>query len=367
MNGSETPAHSRTSSLRAVVEESIQSTGGDGLERARLEPWLAANVDGAEPPFEYERLAGGRSNLTFRVADAGGREWILRRPPMGRTLGSAHDMAREHRILSALAPAGLPVPTPVALCSDDTVTGAVFYVMQRVDGLVLGDEHEVEAAFDEGERRRIGERLVDTLAQLHALDPTDAGLGELGRHDGYAERQLRRWKRQWDESKTRELEAVDEAHARLVRRIPEQRDTAIVHGDYRLDNVILSSTGEVAAVVDWELCTLGDPLADLGLLMVYWPESRDAVVPLTRSPTLAPGFPTRAELAERYAQRSGRDISQLDFFVALGYWKLAAILEGVFARYSAGAYGETTDEYRSFGKIVEQRADAALDAAKRLD
>jgi aminoglycoside phosphotransferase (APT) family kinase protein len=339
----------------------------DGLQRERLEPWLAEHLDGASPPFSFERIAGGRSNLTYRVTGADGRPWILRRPPMGRRLGSAHDMAREHRILSGLAPAGLPVPTPVALCEDESVTGAVFYVMEFVDGLVLRDEDEVEAAFDENERRQVGEALVDALADLHAVEPADVGLGELGRRDGYAERQLRRWQRQWDDSKTRELPAMDETHRRLAERIPEQRDTSLVHGDYRLDNVILSPGGQVAAIVDWELCTLGDPLADLGMLMCYWAEQRDSVVPLTRSPTLAPGFPSREELAARYAERSGRDISQLDFFVALGYWKLAAILEGVYARYSAGAYGETTDEFRSFGEIVEQLAGEARDAAKRLD
>jgi aminoglycoside phosphotransferase (APT) family kinase protein len=339
----------------------------DGIDREQLEPWLAEHIGGATPPFGYERIAGGRSNLTYRVADADGGRWILRRPPMGTTLGSAHDMGREHRILSALAPAGLPVPTPVALCTDDAVTGATFYVMEFVDGLVLRDEDEVEAAFDEDGRRAIGFALVDALVDLHAVDPSSVGLGELGRHDGYAERQLKRWKRQWDDSKTRELEAMEEAHERLAQRVPPQLDTSLVHGDYRLDNVILSRSGEVAAIVDWELCTLGDPLADLGLLMCYWAEKRDKVVPLTRSPTLAPGFPSREELAARYAERSGRDISQLDFFVALGYWKLAAILEGVYARYSAGAYGKTTDEFRSFAEIVEQLAGAALDAVNRLD
>ncbi len=160
---------------------------------------------------------------------------------------------------------------------------------------------------------------------------------------------------------------MDETHELLSARVPPQRDTAIVHGDYRLDNVIVAKSGDVAAVVDWELCTLGDPLADLGLLMVYWAEKSDKVIPLTRSPTLAPGFPTREELAARYAERSGRDIGALDFFVALGYWKLAAILEGVYARYSAGAYGKTDDDYESFGEIVEQLAGAAHDAARRLE
>ena len=352
--------------MEAVDDTQAGGPDEDGLDRARLEGWFAANVEAAEPPLAYERIAGGRSNLTFRVTDAGDGAWILRRPPLGSTLGSAHDMGREHRILSGLAGTAVPAPAPVALCSDEQVTGAVFYIMDFVDGVVLRDESDVEAAFAEPDRRRLGEALVDTLVELHAVDPDAAGLGELGRRDGYAERQLRRWKRQWDDSKTRELDAMEEAHRLLAARVPEQRDTSIVHGDYRLDNVIVTPAGDVAAVVDWELCTLGDPLADLGLLMDYWAQPGDEVVPLTRAPTLAAGFPTREELAARYAERSGRDIAQLDFFVALGYWKLAAILEGVYARYAAGAYGETTDEFRAFGEIVEQLASAALDAVRRL-
>jgi aminoglycoside phosphotransferase (APT) family kinase protein len=344
-----------------------RNSSDDGLDRDRLESWFRETLDGVVPPLRYERIAGGRSNLTFRVADAGDGSWILRRPPLGRTLGSAHDMGREHRILTGLEGADVPTPRPLALCDDESVTGAPFYVMELVDGLVLREEDDVRAAFDEDGRHRLGEALVDTLADLHAVDPDAAGLGELGRRDGYAERQLKRWKRQWDDSKTRELDAMDETHALLSERVPPQHDTAIVHGDYRLDNVIVTPGGEIAAVLDWELCTLGDPLADLGQLAVYWAEPGDEVVPLTRAPTLAPGFPTRDELVSRYAERSGRDVSQLDFFVALAYWKLAAILEGVYARYSAGAYGETSDEFRSFGEIVEQLADAAVAAARRLE
>jgi len=348
--------------------DDTQANGPDehGLDRPRLERWFAANVEGAEPPLRYERIAGGRSNLTFRVTDAGDGAWILRRPPLGSTLGSAHDMGREHRILTALARTAVPAPTPVAMCGDEQVTGAQFYVMEFVDGIVLRDESDVEASFPEPDRRRVGEALIDTLAELHAVDPDAAGVGDLGRRDGYAERQLRRWKRQWDDSRTRELESMEEAHRLLCARVPEQRDTSIVHGDYRLDNVIVTSAGDVAAVVDWELCTLGDPLADLGLLMDYWAQPGDEVVPLTRAPTLVAGFPTREQLAARYAERSGRDIGELDFFVALGYWKLAAILEGVYARHAAGAYGETSDEFRSFEKIVEQLASAALETARRL-
>ena len=343
------------------------NTSDDGLDRERLEGWFRDAVEGAEPPLRYERIAGGRSNLTYRVLDSGGGRWILRRPPLGKRLGSAHDMGREHRILTGLEGTGVPAPRPIALCDDESVTGAEFYVMELVDGLVLRGEDDVEAAFAEPDRRRLGEALVDTLADLHAVDPDAAGLGELGRRDGYAERQLKRWKRQWDDSKTRELDAMEETHRLLSARVPAQDATSIVHGDYRLDNVVVSPRGEIAAVLDWELCTLGDPLADLGQLVVYWAEPDDEVVPLTRAPTLAPGFPSRAELVARYAERSGRDVTQLDFFVALAYWKLAAILEGVYARYSAGAYGETSDEFRSFGKIVEQLAGAALDAARRLE
>jgi aminoglycoside phosphotransferase (APT) family kinase protein len=344
-----------------------RNSSDDGLDRDRLESWFRETLDGVVPPLRYERIAGGRSNLTFRVADAGDGSWILRRPPLGRTLGSAHDMGREHRILTGLEGADVPTPRPLALCDDESVTGAPFYVMELVDGLVLREEDDVRAAFDEDGRHRLGEALVDTLADLHAVDPDAAGLGGLGRRDGYAERQLKRWKRQWEASKTREIDAMEETHALLSERVPPQHDTAIVHGDYRLDNVIVTPGGDIAAVLDWELCTLGDPLADLGQLAVYWAEPGDEVVPLTRAPTLAPGFPTREQLVERYAQRSGRDVSQLDFFVALAYWKLAAILEGVYARYSAGAYGETSDEFRSFGEIVEQLADAAVAAARRLE
>ena len=348
----------------AVVGE--QNASEDGLDRERLEAWFRESMEGVRPPLRYERIAGGRSNLTYRVEDSEGGRWILRRPPLGTRLGSAHDMGREHRILTGLEGTGVPAPRPLAHCPDESVTGAEFYVMELVDGLVLRDEDDVEAAFEEADRRRLGEALIDTLADLHAVDPDAAGLGELGRRDGYAERQLKRWKRQWEDSKTRDLEEMDETHRLLSERVPAQDATSIVHGDYRLDNVIVTPQREIAAVLDWELCTLGDPLADLGQLVVYWAERSDKVVPLTRAPTLAPGFPSRGELIARYAERSGRDVSQLDFFVALAYWKLAAILEGVYARYSAGAYGETSDDYRSFGKIVEQLADAALGAARRL-
>jgi len=275
-------------------------------------------------------------------------------------------MGREHRVISALQDTPVPVPPVAGFCGDESVNGAPFYVMGFVDGPILRSQREAVDAFAEGERHAIGERVVDTLVAIHDVDPDQAGLGELGRKEDYVARQLHRWHGQWEKSKTRELALVDDVHHRLAARIPEQGPATIVHGDYRLDNMILSPSGTVAAVVDWELCTLGDPLADVGLLMVYWSEPGDELIPLFDPPTTAPGFPGRAELRDRYAERSGRDLSQLDFFVALGYWKLAIILEGVYDRYASGQYGKTDEGFQEFAKIVERLSEAADEAERRL-
>jgi aminoglycoside phosphotransferase (APT) family kinase protein len=333
----------------------------DGIDAAGMGAWFAANVPAAIPPLRYERIAGGHSNLTYRVTDAAGREWALRRPPLGKRLSSAHDMAREHRVVAALGTTPVPVAPVVGLCEDESVNGAPFYVMDFVRGPVLRGTSEAEAAFpDEGDRREIGLRVADTLAAIHAVDPDAVGLGDLGRKEDYAARQLRRWYGQWEKSKTRELAAIDRVHERLAARIPTQVGASIVHGDYRLDNMILADSGEVAAVVDWELCTLGDPLADVGTLMAYWPE-RDDPISLGMPANLAPGFPSRAELADRYAEASGRDLSDLDFFTALGYWKLAIILEGVMGRYVSGGYGkfEVDSGVEQFARLVERLAETA--------
>ncbi len=334
----------------------------DGIDAAGVGAWFAAHVPAARPPLAYERIAGGLSNLTYRVTDVAGREWALRRPPLGRTLSSAHDMAREYRVVSALGPTPVPVPPVAGLCEDEGVNGAPFYVMEFVRGPVLRGVSEAEAAFPaESDRREIGLRVADTLAAIHAVDPDAVGLGDLGRKEDYVARQLRRWYGQWEKSKTRELAAVDRVHERLAARIPAQRGAAIVHGDYRLDNMILTDSGEVAAVVDWELCTLGDPLADLGTLMAYWPERGEQDTSLGMPANLAPGFPTRGELAARYAETSGRDVSELDFFIALGYWKLAIILEGVYARSVAGGYGKVEPDagLEAFARLVDRLAETA--------
>jgi len=338
----------------------------DGIDTNGIESWFALNVPSASPPLSFERIAGGHSNLTFRVRDAGGHSWALRRPPLGKRLGSAHDMAREHKVVSALGATDVPVAPVVGLCEDESVSGeAPFYVMEFVEGPILRGVAEAEIFPERGDRVAIAHRVADTLAAIHAVDPDAVGLGDLGRKEDYVARQLRRWQGQWEKSKTRELPAIDSVHERLSARIPAQGPATVVHGDYRLDNMILTPSGEVAAVVDWELCTLGDPMADVGLLMAYWPSPEQADIALGQPANLAPGFPTREALAARYAERSGRDLADLDFFVALGYWKLAIILEGVYARYTAGGYGKVDDGVHAFALLVERLAGAADEAERR--
>jgi aminoglycoside phosphotransferase (APT) family kinase protein len=338
----------------------------EGIRREGVEAWFREHAPQVEPPLTFERISGGRSNLTYAVSDAAGRRWALRRPPLGKRLASAHDMGREFRIISALQRSPVPVAPVVGLCEDDSVNGAPFYVMEFVDGPILRSRADAEQHFDEPGRRAIGERVVDTLVAIHDLDPDSVGLGDLGKRQDYVARQLHRWQGQWEKSKTHEVPMIDDVHRRLEARIPEQGPATIVHGDYRLDNMILSPRGEVAAVVDWELCTLGDPLADLGMLLVYWSEPGDELTPLFEAPTTAAGFPARAEVRDRYARRSGRDVSGIDYYVALAWWKLGIILQGVYARYAAGQYGEPDEGYEQFAKIVEQLAAAADEAERRL-
>jgi len=338
----------------------------EGIDRAGVEHWLSAAGVTYEAPLSFERISGGRSNLTYDMRDTTGRRWALRRPPLGKRLGSAHDMGREHRVISALRETAVPVAPVVGLCTDEKVIGAPFYVMEFVEGPVLRMREDAATFPEEADRLRIGETVADTLVAIHAVDPDAVGLGELGRKSDYVARQLRRWQRQWEGYKTREVPLIEEMHERLGTRIPEQGPATLVHGDYRLDNIILTETGEVAAVVDWELCTLGDPLADVGLLMVYWSEAGDDLIPLFEPATMSPGFPSRTDVIERYGEHSGRDLSQLDFYIALGYWKLAIILEGVFSRYAAGQYGEPEEGYEQFGRVVERLAEAASEAEGRL-
>jgi aminoglycoside phosphotransferase (APT) family kinase protein len=310
-----------------------------GIDVPAVSEWLQAHVAGAVAPFTFDVIAGGHSNLTFKVTGSDGTAFVLRRPPLGHVLASAHDMGREHRIISGLQQSAVPVAPALGFCDDPSVNDAPFYVMGFVDGYVLRDRPTSESVLSVAGRRAASESLVDTMAAIHSVDLRAAGLHELGRHEGYIARQLKRWYGQWNRQKTRELPAVDRVHDELSRRIPEQGPATIVHGDYRLDNCMVDANGKVVAVLDWEICTLGDPLADLGLLQVYWTGPNDPASAWTGSATTAEGFYDRAQLADRYAAVSRRDLSNLPFYVSFAYWKLACILEGVYARYLGGALG----------------------------
>ena len=341
----------------------------EGIDSANVSAWFEQNVPGATPPFAFELIAGGRSNLTFKVTDGAGNAYALRRPPVSHVLPTAHDMGREYRIISALQDTPVPVAPSLGFTDDPSVNGAPFYVMGYVEGHVLRDAPTAEKAVDEAARRRAGEHLADVLADIHAVDVDAVGLGELGRKEGYIERQLKRWYGQFQQSaelQDRTVSLVDEMHEFLSARIPEQGPAAIVHGDYRLDNTMLDDDGNVVAVLDWEICTLGDPLADVGLLMVYWAEPGDPHTALGAAPTMVAGFPSREEMKARYAERSGRDISHLDFYISFGYWKLACILEGVYSRYAAGAGGGDRSGFEFFAEQVQMLAEASKEAAGRL-
>jgi aminoglycoside phosphotransferase (APT) family kinase protein len=338
-----------------------------GVNVARVTEWFVDHVAGVRPPLRFHPIAGGHSNLTYRVDDDAGRRYVLRRPPLGHRLASAHDMGREHRIIAALQSTAVPVPPALGYCDDPDVNDQPFYVMDFVDGLVLRDRDAMEAELDVAARGRACQSLVDTLAALHAVDLQACGLDTLGKHEGYIARQLKRWHGQWQQQKTRDLALVDEVHDVLAGRIPEQGPATIVHGDYRLDNCMVDRNGEVIAVLDWEICTLGDPLADLGLLQVYWTGPDDQASAWNGSATTAPGCWNRTDLARRYAEVTGRDLTQLPFYVAFAAWKLACILEGVYARYLGGALGaRTAEELAPFEQQVRAAAQLAADTVEQL-
>ena len=312
-----------------------------GLDLDRLAAYLAAHLpELATGPLSARLIAGGKSNLTYLLR-GGDREVVLRRPPLGHVLATAHDMAREHRVISALAPTEVPVPGALLLCPDDEVIGAPFYLMAKVDGEVFRSRSQTDPLTD-GQRRDLALAMMDSLAALHLVDPAGVGLADFGRPDGYLARQVRRWAGQLDRSRSRPLPGIDELRDALAGSVPEGANAGrIVHGDYRLDN-LLASVDPVAvrAVLDWEMATLGDPLADLGLLLTYWDVlgDSDAAEGNPVADGLGPraGFPTGAELIDRYAGRSDVDVGPLHWHVALGCFKLAVICEGIHYRHTLG-------------------------------
>lgn len=303
----------------------------EGLDVGPVTDWIVGLGIGAQPPLTFERVGLGQSNLTFAVSDTAGHRWVLRRPPLGELLASAHDVAREHRILSGLQGTGVPIPDIHGLCEDPTVTDVPLMLMSWVDGAVLDSREDAEA-LPMAARAAVGPSVVDALARIHAVDLEATGLADLASRKPYAARQLRRWSGQWEKSKTRELPELDRLTARLHEIEPEPGEITLVHGDCHVRNVIIDpEDATVRAVLDWELCTLGDPLADIGTLLGYWPQPGDPPTMRFDASTVE-GFVTREDLLREYAEATGRDVSAVPFWHALGVWKLAVIIEGVRRR-----------------------------------
>lgn len=331
----------------------------EGIDAPSVTAWFDEHVADARAPLQFELIAGGHSNLTYRVQDSAGVSFVLRRPPLGHVLATAHDMEREHRIISAVGTTDVPVPRTIGVSEDPDVNGAPFYVMDYVDGEVLHTEED-SSQIPVDERQALSREVPEVLARLHAVEPSDIGLGDLGKREDYLGRQLRRWTRQWDQSKTRELPEMERVQGLLESGKPEQIGSTIVHGDYRLGNM-LSRGGRILAVLDWELCTLGDPMADVGYLMNNWVDPDEAPAG-SSAPTLAGGFASREEVLGWYQDASGRDVGRVDYYRAFSYWRLAAIVEGVLNRYLQGAMGEADDvDTDLFKEQVETLAQSALE------
>jgi aminoglycoside phosphotransferase (APT) family kinase protein len=329
------------------------------LDLPAVERWFAMQVVGVRLPLDSELIAGGHSNLTYRITDAGGRCFALRRPPLGDQPRGAHDVLREARILMALKNTPVPVPPIIGTCREGAVIGAPFYVMAWVDGPILDQIGRLDALLPtERDRRHAAFALVDTLAALHSIDVTAVGLDDLGPHEHYLERQLARMRQVWERTKTRELPLIDSLHERLAALRPPQRHTGLVHSDFRFGNVILRADGAPAAVLDWELCAIGDVLADLGFLLANWDLPEDSwpnvwmEVPATR----AGGFPSRAELIERYQRATGWDAQHIAYYEAFCLWRIAIIAEGMKRRYASGAMGGQAADPETLEQRVRERA-----------
>lgn len=333
----------------------------EGIRAPQVDAWFRNHVPDCAPPLRWSLIAGGHSNLTYLGTDTAGRRFVLRRPPLGHVLASAHDMAREHRIVAALAGSAVPVAPVHGLCTDLDVNDAPFFVMGFVDGIVLHNR-DVAATLDRDERQKLGVAVGTVLGALHQIDPVACGLGDLGRHEGYLERQIKRWTTQWELSRTEEVPAMEEAARRLRLRMPQQQRVSITHGDYRLGNMIVGA-GKIRAVLDWELCTLGDPLADLGYLLNTWlaPEDMDGDVD-DHMPSTAGGFPDRATLVSCYAGITGLDLTSLPYYQAFSHWRIAAIRQGVYKRYLLGAMGSARDfDLEAYRQSILNKAELAVE------
>lgn len=337
----------------------MSATDLPGLDLARLAGWLPGVLPSAGPELGAELITGGKSNLTYTVTD-GTTTWILRRPPLGHVLATAHDMGREYRVMSALQGTGVPVPRTYAFCDDTEVLGAPFYLMERVAGTPYRRATEL-AALGAERTRTISTQLVDALTSLHAIDPASVGLADFGRPEGFLGRQVGLWRKQLAASYTRDLPAADELHALLAADVPAESAAGIVHGDFRLDNVLVDDGDRATAVLDWEMATLGDPLTDLALMLTYH-RLAATVGEAVADASSAPGFLSEDEIVARYAAGSERDLSRFGWYLGLAAFKLAAILEGIHYRHLAGQ--TVGDGFADIGEAIHPLLDAGLTALK---
>jgi aminoglycoside phosphotransferase (APT) family kinase protein len=336
------------------------------FDHQAMQSYLHRQVPHAEGALEVRQFGGGHANLTYLLR-MGEQEWVMRRPPLGPTLPTAHDMRREFRVLSALATTDVPVPRPVVLCDDLSVIGVPFYLMERRRGVVMRDTLPPEIGDDRATRQQVSAAVVDALAALHAVDWQALGLEDFGRPTGYLVRQLRRWAEQWERARTRPVPALERVLEWLQQHLPGSSRSSIVHGDYKLDNLMLNIQApvQVVAILDWEMSTLGDPLADLGWLLSQWPQPGDSAtrIGVWWALTVEPGFLRRHELVARYEERTGQRATAIDFYEILGLYKNAVIIEGIYARFVAGQTHDT--RFAEFGTKVEIYADIALALTQR--
>jgi aminoglycoside phosphotransferase (APT) family kinase protein len=341
----------------------------EGYDIPAVENWIKNHIEGLTPPFKWTKLLGGHSNLTYRLDDVNGKLAVVRRPPQGELLPKAHDMSREWALISGLGPTVVPVPKALAFCKSPDVTGAWFYVMGFVHGRALFMASDTLEWAPEKKRITLAHSLIDVLADLHSLDPDDIGLGGLGKKENYVGRQLKTWYRSWTTSI--ESAQYDDPRAHDLQRffldhMPSQGMARVVHGDYGLHNCLISKESTIAAVIDWEISTLGDPLADLAYTLNQWPQPDDEIPINDAAATAVPEFPPRSELAQRYADRTERNLDKLDYYVGFNRWKTAAILHGVYARYMAGKKSTEGVDVEMLRSRIDKALVLAEQAVNRL-
>ena len=341
----------------------------EGYKVDAVEAWIASNIPSLCPPFEWTRLEGGHSNLTYKLEDGDGNEAVIRRPPQGQLLPKAHDMGREWSLISALGPTAVPVPEALGFCESHDITGAWFYVMGCINGRPLYNNEETEEWIPEEKRITLANSFVDVLADLHSLDPDEIGLSDLGKRDSYVGRQLKTWYRSWTSS----IEGADFDDARahelqqfFLDNLPVQEKARVVHGDYGLHNCLTGPDCTIAAVVDWEISTLGDPLADLAYALNFFPDPSDTIPISPEAATAVPGFPTRTEMAARYGSRTKRDLSNLDYYTAFNRWKSACIVHGLYARYMEGKKSSEGVDLEHMRSRIDGSLVLAEEAVNRL-